>query len=412
MSGLNEQLPQIAEAARNAANGFLTSLRECFPQLLQSGIELLQSIGMGIAQELPNILSQGAELLQWLVQGITDAIPQLLPAVQAIISNFITGLSANLPSIVSSGVSLLQTLVTGIAQTLPTLIPVAAEAVLTLAKSLTDPGNIKNLVDVGIQLLRSLTDGIVNAIPSLLEQAPVIIGDLCTALAENLPDIVAAGLEILTSIISGIVANLPQLVSAAGQIISSIWDTIKGIDWLQLGSDILHGILNGLTSLGGAVWDAIKDVGNSILNGFKDFFGIHSPSRLMRDMIGRNVIAGVGVGFEMESDNLDEQAENVMKNATAAMQRVNAGQVVGEMQVDAVRRSARATGGYIAEHAGALSIDYERLGYTVKKAFDKISGSGTMPQYIILNMDGQEFIRWAQDENNQYRNRTGMGLFD
>ena len=409
VSGLNEQLPGIAEAARTAASGFMASLRECLPQLLQSGVELIQNIGMGIAQELPNIITQGAELLQWLSQGITEAIPQLLPVAQQIISNLILGISANLPGIISSGVSLIQTLVTGIAQTLPTLIPIAVEAVLTLVKSLTDPGNISNLVKAGITLLKSLADGIVNAIPTLLEQAPVIIGNLCTALAENLSEIVAAGLEILTSLISGIIENLPKLVSAAGDIISSIWDTITSIDWLELGADILRGILNGLTSLGSAVWDAIKDVGNSILDGFKDFFGIHSPSRLMRDMIGKNVIAGIGVGFEMESDNLDTQAEDVMKKATSAMQRVNAGKIVGEMQVDALSRSVKASSGYSAE-SGRTYFDYDRFGQMLSKLFVKNAG-GEAPEYIDLYLDGERVIRWLQDENQQYQNRTGQGIF-
>lgn len=409
VSGLNKQLPGIAEAARTAASGFMASLRECLPQLLQSGVELIQNIGMGIAQELPNIITQGAELLQWLSQGITEAIPQLLPVAQEIISNLIMGISTNLPGLISSGISLIQTLVTGIAQTLPALIPIAAEAVLTLVKSLTDPGNIKNLVNAGITLLKSLADGIVNAIPTLLEQAPVIIGNLCTAIAENLPKIIEAGLGILASLVSGIIQNLPKLVTAAGDIISSIWDTITNIDWLELGSSILRGILNGLTSLGSAVWDAIKDIGNSILDGFKDFFGIHSPSRLMRDMIGKNVIAGIGVGFEMESDNLDDQAENVMKKATSAMQRVNAGKIVGEMQVDALSRSVRASSGYSAE-SNRPYFDYDRFGQMISKFFTKNAG-GEDPKYIDLYLDGERVIRWLQDENQQYQNRTGQGLF-
>lgn len=39
------------------------------------------------------------------------------------------------------------------------------------------------------------------------------------------------------------------------------------------------------------------------------------------------------------------------------------------------------------------------------------SGSGS-PQYIVLNIDGNEFIRWLRDQNGQYRNRTGFGIFE
>lgn len=40
------------------------------------------------------------------------------------------------------------------------------------------------------------------------------------------------------------------------------------------------------------------------------------------------------------------------------------------------------------------------------------SNGGNSPQYITLNIDGHEFIRWLRDQNGQYRNRTGFGIFE
>jgi hypothetical protein len=40
------------------------------------------------------------------------------------------------------------------------------------------------------------------------------------------------------------------------------------------------------------------------------------------------------------------------------------------------------------------------------------NNSGSSPQYITLNIDGHEFIRWLRDQNGQYRNRTGFGIFE
>ena len=40
------------------------------------------------------------------------------------------------------------------------------------------------------------------------------------------------------------------------------------------------------------------------------------------------------------------------------------------------------------------------------------NNSGNSPQYITLNIDGHEFIRWLRDQNGQYRNRTGFGIFE
>lgn len=40
------------------------------------------------------------------------------------------------------------------------------------------------------------------------------------------------------------------------------------------------------------------------------------------------------------------------------------------------------------------------------------NAGGGSPQYIVLNIDGNEFIRWLRDQNGQYRNRTGFGIFE
>ena len=40
------------------------------------------------------------------------------------------------------------------------------------------------------------------------------------------------------------------------------------------------------------------------------------------------------------------------------------------------------------------------------------NNGGSSPQYIVLNIDGHEFIRWLRDQNGQYRNRTGFGIFE
>ena len=55
----------------------------------------------------------------------------------------------------------------------------------------------------------------------------------------------------------------------------------------------MDGIANGLKNAVGAVVDAAKEVGESALNGLKNLLGIHSPSRVFRDEVGRNIALGI-----------------------------------------------------------------------------------------------------------------------
>ena len=66
---------------------------------------------------------------------------------------------------------------------------------------------------------------------------------------------------------------------------------------MQLLGGIASGIVNAIPNLIGAALGAC----GQLIDGVKGFFGIHSPSRLMRDEVGRMLPRGVAVGIEDEA---------------------------------------------------------------------------------------------------------------
>jgi len=65
-------------------------------------------------------------------------------------------------------------------------------------------------------------------------------------------------------------------------------------------SGIGKGLIDGVKNIGGA----IKEAAGGLVDGFKSFFGIASPSKLFRDVIGANLAAGIGEGFVEEMDSI------------------------------------------------------------------------------------------------------------
>lgn len=113
------------------------------------------------------------------------------------------------------------------------------------------------------------------------------------------------------------VRNLMHNVKSA---ITNIWNQavkfLKRIDLKSIGSDIIRGLIKGITGMASAVWDAVKDLGNKIKNGFKSFFGIHSPSRLMRDEVGKYLPLGLIAGIKRMKNDVISAAEQMAKWAT------------------------------------------------------------------------------------------------
>lgn len=104
---------------------------------------------------------------------------------------------------------------------------------------------------------------------------------------------------------------------------SGLWDEItSGFGGLpekitSIGSDIVTGLWNGINDMVGWIGDKISSFGDSVLSGLKRFFGIASPSKLMRDEIGRYLAEGVGVGIDENAEAALEPMEALKNDLTA-----------------------------------------------------------------------------------------------
>ena len=118
----------------------------------------------------------------------------------------------------------------------------------------------------------------------------------------------------------------------------------------------------------GWIIDKIQGFGSSVLNGIKDFFGIESPSKLMRDEVGKYLAQGVGVGFKlnMPTDDMIKSADAAvkrMRKATVSITGASAGgsKTVGGMKNNPVDSPREA-------------IDYDRLERIQRKVAKEQSG--------------------------------------
>lgn len=73
---------------------------------------------------------------------------------------------------------------------------------------------------------------------------------------------------------------------------------------VSIGGDIVKGLWNGIKNAGGWIKDKVSEFAKGILDGMKSALGIHSPSRLFRDEIGKNIALGLGEGFINEMKNV------------------------------------------------------------------------------------------------------------
>ena len=262
-----------------------------------AGLGLVYSqFGTQIDQILTLVQTKGPEIITNFGAGITAALPGLISSGATLILGLMNAITANLPSLISVGASIMATLVSSLGAQLPQLIPAAVQMILTLVESLIS--NLPQLITSGLQLMEGLAQGIANAIPQVAAKAPVIIGKLASTIIMNLPKIIQTGVKIITQLAVGLVQGIPALLGKIPSMISQIKNAFISVNWGSVGMNIIRGIASGLTSAAKSLAEAAANAADNALNWVKSKLGIHSPSRVFRDQVGKMMALGMGIGFE------------------------------------------------------------------------------------------------------------------
>lgn len=298
-----------------------TLISEILPQLVDTGISVVNSLITGIQQNLPALMEGAIQIVTSIGNAIITMLPQILTIAMQLIPTLINGIIIMLPQIIQMGMQLITQLILGIAQMLPQLIPQAVNAIITIVNGLLD--NIDMLIDAAIQLILGLADGLINALPILIEKAPEIIMKLVTALIKNAPKILEAGVQLIVKLVEGVGSVLGKLGQMAGTIIQTIWDGLKSLPskMLEVGKNLIQGIWNGISNAVGWLWDKISGFCSGIVDKIKGFFGIHSPSKVFADEVGKFLALGLGEGFD---DNLGKVYKNMQSAVDFETQKLSA----------------------------------------------------------------------------------------
>lgn len=317
LNGIQQSLPAIANCVVQVLSSLTTGLLEVLPQVLSIGMQAIAYLGQGIAQQLPTliplavqcimqliqnfydnaplIIDAGMQLLSGLAEGIINAIPVLISMLPQVIDSMLNYLTTSLPLILEQGCNILLALVGGIVQAIPQIIAVLPQIIESLITFFTE--NLPQIIDTGIQVLLALIDGLIQALPQLIAMLPQIITAINNGLLAHLPELINAGVQIIVALAKGLAQAIPQLIGAIPQIISAIWNAFTSVNWAEIGSNILKGIGTGIK---GAITGMVQvgiEACKTLKDSVKEFFGIHSPSHVMRDEVGKMLTAGIGVGI-------------------------------------------------------------------------------------------------------------------
>lgn len=325
---ITAQVPNIVSGLSQVVQAIVAAL----PQIMSALTAALPQIVQALLTLLPQLIDAGMQMLTSLIQGITEALPTLIAMLPTIVQQAASVVLANLPLIIQAGVQLLLALVNGIVEALPQLIQMLPGIVMQITDVLLN--NLPLLVTAGIQILIALIQGITQAIPQLIAMLPQIVVKIVGTLSAHLPEILSTGLQMMVQLAAGIVRGIGNAVSGARNVVSSIVGALRQAPSmvLDVGTNIVRGLWEGISNSIGWLRDKVSGWVHGIMQDIKGFFGIHSPSRLMRDEVGKYLAEGIGVGFEDEMGAVSKQMQDAMPSTDAFAQTYDLGSVSAAQQ--------------------------------------------------------------------------------
>lgn len=293
LDGLTEQIPIVISGLFSSAS---ETLAENAPTLITAATTVLTSIIQSLAQSAPSL--------------INSILPSLLNGFFGLINALVSTIPTLVPELVQGAITLFLGLIDGLNDVIKQLMPMLPSLIKQITDTLIE--NLPAIIEGGFQLLTGLITGLTKCTPDLIDAIIALIPVITDSLTENLPALVKAGMELIVALAQGLPQALPDLIDALPKIIGAIIDGFKDVDWLDLGANILKGILNGLVSAVSGIWSVVEDVGSAIIDGFCDFFDIHSPSRVMAKKVGQYLPSGIAVGMEDTADEPVDEAQAIV----------------------------------------------------------------------------------------------------
>lgn len=282
----------MIEAAGQMAN----ALAENLPVIIEQGLPLIEGFTENLRANAGKLVDGGLNLILKLAQGLMDGLPAMLQHVPQIIINLAGVINDNAPKLLKAGVKLIGILGKGLIQAIPDIVaamPQIIQAIVSVIQAF-------NWGNLGINIIKSLKNGIISMVGAVQ----------------------SAGTGIFNAI-KGSIQSLPKaLLVIAKNAVHSIVQSFTSQPWGNIGKNIITGIATGITGSIGKVADAARNAAKKAFDAAKDFLGIHSPSKLMRDVIGKNMIAGFESGIVSETPNLEKTSAGSAQRAVESMQGV------------------------------------------------------------------------------------------
>lgn len=191
----------------------------------------------------------------------------------------------------------------------------------SIVKGVTEFGSkvLKGLGDLVMSILKGATEFMakfitwyINLWGEIIRLCGEGISKALKAIVDFFAKFLTAGCDLVRHIARGIGNTMSSAVTAMANVGRSIFNAIKSINLFSIGKNLIIGLWNGISSVTDWILDKLGGFCDRVVDTVCDWFGIHSPSRVFRDQIGKMIPKGMAIGIEAESGKVMDAMKDLM----------------------------------------------------------------------------------------------------
>lgn len=324
----------------------ISGLPQAFSGMMSSIVPTLQQIGSVFQSSFAPVgqvfTSQLLPAMQPFMQALQNLGASIMPILNAAFQTFMPvlgSLVANLTQVGAVIISSITPVLYNLAAVFQAVFPVLQQQFQVWASA------IQGVIDAVFPYIQTVISTVMNVINALISVVLAgisgdwnavwnAIGNLVSTVWNGIKANVTAALNAVSGVVSsvmGVISNTwsnawnsvksfvsniwTGITNAVNNGVNSVGNAVKGVkgkitgafqgagSWLvSAGRNILQGLTNGINGAIGAVINTISGVAQKVVDTVKHVLGIHSPSRVFRDEVGKMIPAGLGVGVQMNEE--------------------------------------------------------------------------------------------------------------
>ena len=354
----------IASTAASVWNGLVTiftTVTTTIQTVLTTVWTAIQSaitaIWNGIVAVATSVWNGLKNTITTVVNGIKTVVTTGFNAVKTTTTTVFNAIKMTATTVWNAIKTTITTVINGIKTTITTVFNTIKSTITSVFSAIQSTASsvwnaIKSVITNAVNGIKSTVTTVFNAIKSTVQSVMSGVQSVIQTTWNAAKSVVTNAVNGIKSIVTSVFNSLKSTVSTAmngvKSAIESGWNAAKsflqGIDLSSIGRGIIEGLVNGIKGAAGSVASAIKGVADGAVSAAKKALGINSPSRVMRDHVGRWVGEGLAEGITRTSKAVVKVTTNLAKGVINTAKKV--------LDIHSPSREMRKIGEYTADGLG------------------------------------------------------------